>query len=374
MKLNISVETKVSSSIRAQQASAMFDVPPNEKCSLNWSGDFPIEERSWNVGLIVGPSGCGKSTIAKSVWPEEFAKKLSWGGASVVDDFDQRFSISDITNACSSVGFNTIPAWLRPFNVLSNGEQFRVEMARRVLEGGDLVVVDEFTSVVDRQVATVASDAIGKYIRKNNKKFVAVGCHFDVIEWLQPDWVLEPATMTFTWRSLRRRPIVEVEVKRVKRSLWRMFSKFHYLTAKLPSSAHCYGAFINGEPVGFFALSKFPHETVRNMFVVNRSVVLPDFQGLGISHAVLDRLGALAKAAGCRLRRFPAHPAYIRSTAKQKNWALMKAPGKKRIHAGRQRYTDSTLGIGEGRPCAVFEYIGEAIKSANDNPFCNDWK
>jgi hypothetical protein len=42
-----------------------------------------------------------------------------------------------------SVGFNTIPAWMRPFAVPSNGEKFRVEMARRLIEAGDLVTMDE---------------------------------------------------------------------------------------------------------------------------------------------------------------------------------------------------------------------------------------
>ena len=80
---------------------------------------------------------------------------------------------------------------MKPFSVLSTGEQFRVALARHLLSDDDPIVVDEFTSVVDRQVAHIGSIAVSKYVRKRDRKFIAVTCHYDVIEWLQPDWILE---------------------------------------------------------------------------------------------------------------------------------------------------------------------------------------
>ena len=38
---------------------------------------------------------------------------------------------------------------------------------------------------------------IQKAIRKSDKKFIAVGCHFDVEDWLLPDWVFDTNSMTF---------------------------------------------------------------------------------------------------------------------------------------------------------------------------------
>jgi hypothetical protein len=115
----------------------------------------------------------------------------------VIDDFAGTLSMEQVSSACQAVGFNTIPAWLRPFYVLSNGERFRVELARRLLELSDPIVVDEFTSVVDRQVAQIGAHAVQKYVRRNKRKFVAVSCHYDIVDWLQPDWIFEPATMHF---------------------------------------------------------------------------------------------------------------------------------------------------------------------------------
>ena len=196
--INIVVETDISRSARARQLEAMFDVPAQQKCQLQWSGELPIESESWNIGLIVGPSGSGKSTILNNIFGESC--QLDWKGKSVIDDFASSYSMEQISLVCQAVGFNTIPAWLRPYSVLSNGEKFRVELARRLLETQNTIVIDEFTSVVDRQVAQIGAHAVQKYVRKNNRQFVAASCHYDIVDWLQPDWVFEPATMTFSRR------------------------------------------------------------------------------------------------------------------------------------------------------------------------------
>lgn len=71
--------------------------------------------------------------------------------------------------------------------MLSNGEKFRVEMAWLLLEGGEQIIADEFTSVVDLQVAQIRSHAAQRFVRRHARRFVAVTCHYDVVEWLQPD-------------------------------------------------------------------------------------------------------------------------------------------------------------------------------------------
>jgi len=197
--LDLVISTKPSHSVRALQVSAAFDVPVHDEQTMEWHGSVPIEERDWNVGLIVGPSGSGKTQCSRQLFGADFDKRMAWSAPSVIDDFADGHSIEEIMNICSAVGFNTIPAWLRAYEVLSNGEKFRVEIARRLLEHGDPIVVDEFTSVVDRQVAKIASYAVAKFVRKTGRKFVAVSCHSDIMEWLTPDWILELPEADFRW-------------------------------------------------------------------------------------------------------------------------------------------------------------------------------
>jgi GNAT superfamily N-acetyltransferase len=351
------VETKVSTSVRARQVEALFDVPRQEKCRLEWKGDVPIDERQWNVGLIVGPSGSGKSSIARHLFPEQYAAELEWNAPSVIDDFRGDLGIDAISSALSSVGFNTIPAWLRPYAVLSTGERFRVEVARRVLELPDPVVIDEFTSVVDRQVAQIGSHAIQKFVRRNNRKLVAVGCHFDVIDWLQPDWILEPATMSFQWRSVQRRPTLDIEVAKVTYDAWRLFAPFHYLTADLNQSAQCFCTFVGGRPAAFISVIHFPHPKVRDIKRVPRLVTLPDWQGLGLAPHLSDTMGSAYKAIGYRLRTYPAHPALVMTFRKSPHWRQVKEAGTFQGLRG----NSAKCNIGTQRPCATFEYCGPAM-------------
>jgi ABC-type ATPase with predicted acetyltransferase domain len=73
----------------------------------------------------------------------------------------------------------------------------RVDLANALLKDNELIVFDEFTSVVDRNVARIGSYAVQKSIRRSNKKFIAVTCHEDVEEWLLPDWIFNTNSMSF---------------------------------------------------------------------------------------------------------------------------------------------------------------------------------
>ena len=260
--IDITVECPVYDSFRVQQVAGMFDVPLAERASEHFRVQVPDDFfDSWKIGLIVGPSGSGKSTIAKKLFGPAFHCRRAWAeNAAVIDGLGDR-PIKEITGLFTAVGFSSPPAWIKPYRVLSNGEQFRCDLARALVEGrtgdgeqgtGDgqkigkgvlsplpsplfpgIVAFDEFTSVVDRNVARVVSAAVAKGIRSGRIgcRFVAVTCHYDVTEWLQPDWILDMASSTFQRRRLRRPPI-ELEIVRCAREAWRLFARHHYLSGQ----------------------------------------------------------------------------------------------------------------------------------------------
>jgi ABC-type ATPase involved in cell division/GNAT superfamily N-acetyltransferase len=358
-RVDLVVETPIGRSSRVKQLEAMFDVPSMKTARQTWTGEVDVDSRPWTIGLILGPSGSGKSTLLRHLFgaPATFR----WTQPSVIDDFGKALTIETISRVCQAVGFNTIPAWMRPFRVLSNGERFRVELARRLLEAKSPIVVDEFTSVVDRQVAQIGAHAVQKYLRGADgagRRFVAASCHYDIVDWLQPDWVLQPATMSLTWRDLQRRPAVECEVRRVPYDLWRLFAPFHYLTAELARAARCFALFVGGRPAVFAGVMNRPHARVDDIMGVSRLVTLPDFQGLGLAMALVDTLGAAYRAIGKRLHTYPAHPALTRAFDRSTVWRLEKRPG---TFSARPGATSSTKGVGQSRPCAVFSYVGPAF-------------
>lgn len=184
-------KNNVKNTFRVSKIEADFDIKP-EHSDEHFEGDIEIPEK-WNIGVIVGGSGTGKTTIAKELFGDQYITNFQYSADSVIDDMPKT-DIDNITKMFYSVGFGSVSSWLKPYNVLSNGEKMRVDLARAMLER-DFVVFDEFTSVVDRNVAKTACIAINKAVKKTNKKFVAVSCHYDILDWLQPDWVFDTNTM-----------------------------------------------------------------------------------------------------------------------------------------------------------------------------------
>lgn len=190
-RFDIVKATTPSQSFRVSKVMSDFDVKA-EHAQENFTGEIQYPEQ-WSIGAIVGGSGTGKSTIAKYLYGTDYINGFVYNGKSVIDDMPQA-SVEEITRMFYAVGFGSVPSWLKPYEVLSNGEKMRVDLARALLER-DFIVFDEFTSVVDRNVARTSCIAINKAIHKTKKKFIAISCHYDILEWLQPDWVLDTNTM-----------------------------------------------------------------------------------------------------------------------------------------------------------------------------------
>lgn len=159
-----------------------------------FTGEIKLPD-DWHIGVIFGGSGTGKSTIARELFGDQLINGFEYKAKSVVDDMPKECSMDEIEKMFYAVGFGSVPSWMKPYSVLSNGEKMRVDLARALLER-DFVVFDEFTSVVDRQVAQTASLAISKAVKRTGKRFIAVSCHSDIIEWLEPDWVFNTNEMT----------------------------------------------------------------------------------------------------------------------------------------------------------------------------------
>jgi ABC-type nitrate/sulfonate/bicarbonate transport system ATPase subunit len=335
-----------------QQVEGLFDLAPSRQTELRWQVALPLDDRSWQVGLIVGPSGCGKSTIARHLWPSQLAYGPVWpADRALVDAFPQSLSIKEIVALLSSVGFSSPPAWLRPFRVLSTGQQFRSRLALMLASCPDLAVMDEFTSTVDRTVAQIGSHALAKTVRQRGQKFIAVTCHEDVEAWLNPDWVYRPDANAFTWRFLQRRPSIELEIARVRREAWRVFKHHHYLSTALAPAAVCFAAFWKERMVAFSAWVNAL--TRRGGKREHRTVTLPDYQGVGIGHALSTHLAAMWKALGYHAASTTTHPAFIAARQRSPHWRMVRAPSLARDR-GRFHHANTRLTAG-------FEYIGPPL-------------
>ena len=407
--LEIVVQCPVFDSFRVQQVAGMFDVPLAKKVTERFAVELPelAAEPDWRIGLIVGPSGSGKSTVARRLFGPRLVEQQSWpDDRAVVDCFGDR-SIREITSLLTAVGFSSPPSWIKPYKVLSGGERFRCDLARALAAAGSteqgaasgeqgaasteqgaasvehgesssavlpaprsvlpalpVLAFDEFTSVVDRTVAKVGSAAVAKAIRggKIACRFVAVTCHFDVTEWLAPDWVLDMSSCTFQRRCLRRPPI-QLELFRCQSRLWRLFAKHHYLSGKLNPMARCYAALWEGMPAAFCAT--LPVIGRRRHWRISRIVTLPDYQGIGIGMRVAEAVGDLHRAAGHRFNVTASHPALIAHCRASPSWRTIHV--QKNGSRGKGKFAPGYRGS-VGRTVVSFEYLGAPAARSRADP------
>lgn len=348
--------TKIGDSFRVNKIKGMFDMPDAKNVEKRFDVSIPIEGKKWQIGLIVGSSGSGKTTIAKECFKDfEFFNGFNWGVDSIIEEFPKTVETNDIIRAFNAVGLSSAPDWLKPFSVLSNGQKMRAEIARLVLESSKPVIYDEFTSVVDRQVAKVSSFAIAKYIRKTDKQFIAVSCHRDIIEWLTPDWIFDTDKNEFSWGYLRCRPKIEVDIRKANRTEWQLFKSYHYLSHDLNSSAQNYIAEINSIPVAWCSVLHFPHPHVKNMKTIHRLVVRPDYQGLGVGAVLLDFVANEYKRKGFRVKITTSLAVFSKSMARRKSWRLVRQGYVNATTKGNAKINKT---LSTARATASFEYIG----------------
>ncbi len=194
-------------SFRAQSVVGSFTLN-DVKLQKRFRGSLPIEDNNWQVGIIVGRSGSGKSSIAKRLFPEAYITGFEYSHKCILDDFPEGLETGEITKMLCSVGFASPPDWLKAYSCLSQGEKMRVDVARALCLDRKVIAFDEFTSVVDREVAKIGSYAISKAVRRQpGKQFIAVTCHYDVVDWLEPDWVFCTDTMEFDRKKESSRPL-----------------------------------------------------------------------------------------------------------------------------------------------------------------------
>ena len=386
--MHISLSCPVYDSFRVQQLAGMFDVPLAERLTESFDVELPADDESWQVGLIVGPSGSGKSSVARQAFGDSLYTGSDWPtDRAVIDGFGD-LPVRKATELLTAVGLSSPPSWIKPYHVLSNGEQFRCDLARSLAKdsyacshpkgdphpnpppkgegmkgslsqegrGQAVVAFDEFTSVVDRNVAKVCSAAVARAVRRGRVdcRFVAVTCHYDVAEWLEADWVLDMATRALTRRCLRR-PTIELQVHRTDARAWPLFARHHYLSGSLAPQSECYLTTWNGEPVNFCAT--LPVIGLRGRRRFTRIVTLPDYQGVGIGMRSVAAVADLHRLRGHRVSVTSSHPALIEHCRRSPLWKTVSV--KKTGQSRNRSRVFSNYRSSSGRAVVSFEYRGQ---------------
>jgi len=338
-----------------------FDIQDTKKTiveisnNLNYCNSF-----EWNIGVVYGGSGSGKTTLLKhfgTIQDVNFDNKKS-----LVSNFHW-LNPNEACALLSAMGLSSVPTWLRPFHLLSNGEQYRAKLAYLVsiTNDKDVILIDEFTSVVDRDVAKAMSFSLQKYIRKMNKKIIVASCHYDIMEWLLPDWSYSPLKERVEKHDYLRqgRPKINLQVSRCESKTYDLFKKHHYMTQAVNKAFKFILFEWNDKPIAIAVIGMQTGRGVGNAYRDSRIVVLPDYQGLGIGTSISNFIGAICKNIGYRYFTKTIHPALGEyRNHHTKIWRATAYNGKIR----NDNYTgDNKWKVLLRRKSYCHEYIGDAI-------------
>lgn len=308
--------------------------------------------------LLVGSSGSGKSTILRQHFELD---DIPFSANRLIDDFTSHERAEELLIAC---GLRSIPTWVRAYSSLSNGEAHRAFCARSIDVGREFI--DEFSSVVDRDTAKSLAVALKKWFdRSEQKRLVVATCHRDIQDWLCPDAVYDTDQMAWeSGRLLRRpRPHITVEVTPCHgETVWEHVKKHHYLSHNFNRSANCWAATINGKLVGFTSVIAFPSGSLKDAWREHRTVVVPEFQGLGIGNKLSEAVGDWVASTGGRYFSKTSHPAMGEHRNRSGQWRPTSKNGKNRLDyksEGGAYHTASLQERDKSRACYSHEYICE---------------
>jgi ABC-type lipoprotein export system ATPase subunit len=317
------------------------------------------------IVLIVGTSGSGKSTILNTLGNRQAQFDP---GVNVIENFSTAERGEELLLA---TGLRSIPTWFRPPGTLSNGERHRFEMALCIDQG--ITTVDEFTSVVDRDTAKSLAYSMRQYYDRSDQTepLYIASCHRDIIEWLDPEWVYDTDLCVLENRRLLHRlgrPSITLTIRSTGPHYWDMFKKHHYLDTKMSRSGHYYVGLIGDKPVAFHAVLHSTNRDIHSYWRGHRTVVLPEFQGMGIGTAFSDAIAEFYVSQGVRYFSKTAHPSFGEHREKSPLWRPTSMNKKSRTGSylnpdGSARkmpgYGGTTTVRDAYRVCYSHEYIGK---------------
>lgn len=325
MKTTITRSSKIVSTARLKQLEGMFDVQPSAMETLTWEVNLDLPSE-WNIGVIVGASGSGKSTIA-----EWLAKEL---GTRLIGGRDKQGKILDPwewpADRCIVDGF---PA---PRGRPAAGREghHRAAVERGILQPAGVAATvprPEQRAAIPRQPGPhhrgvgqdrhhgriqLGGGSHGRADRIRRRGEVGPTARRQIHRGHLPRGCRRVVGAGLGVRGANGQacpgaaPPIELEICRVETKAWEIFKPHHYLTAKLHPTAACFGAFYRGELIGFDAWLPFVGRLRdgRKARRGHRTVVLPDYQGVGIGAALFNHNASLwrGSAIACfRVRHTP---------------------------------------------------------------------
>jgi ABC-type ATPase with predicted acetyltransferase domain len=194
--IDIRFKTKVERTPRVLEIAEAFGIGLEDKEFVVFD-NLDVEVRKGDVVYITGQSGGGKSVLLR-----ELATQMAARGQRVVNldaiVFEDKPLIDQIgtdTNHAIELlavaGINDAYLYARKPSELSDGQRYRLRLAKAVESGAEVWVADEFLAVLDRTAAKVIAFSLQKTARRMGATLLVATTHTDMVPDLCPDLKIE---------------------------------------------------------------------------------------------------------------------------------------------------------------------------------------
>lgn len=207
-KIDVRFTTRVTQTPRIIEVAEAFGIGLADSEFVVYDG-LELEVKQGDIVYITGQSGSGKSLLLK-----ELARQLGKDHdvanledvyldpkKAIVDQVGA--SMAEATGLLASTGIGDAYLYIRLPGELSDGQRYRVRLAKVIETGANVWVADEFGAVLDRVTAKVVAYNIARAARKRGATLIVATTHTDLKEELGP-------TITVT-KHYRERIKVEIE-------------------------------------------------------------------------------------------------------------------------------------------------------------------
>jgi hypothetical protein len=173
----------------------MFGVTADRLTETRITVNCKLEINDGDIVYITGPSGSGKTILLKELEKSVPACKrvnlaqikLS-ADKTVIDCIDADFLTS--LRVLSKAGLSDVFCILNQPTNLSDGQKYRLRLAKALAAGKKFIFADEFCCQLDRITAAVISAHIHKFAKRNGVIFILAASHEDILADLQPDVIV----------------------------------------------------------------------------------------------------------------------------------------------------------------------------------------
>lgn len=194
--INVSFDTFVTKTTRTLEVAESFGLGMDDK-QFTLYDNLAVEIEQNDIVYIKGQSGSGKSVILR-----ELQRLMSENGLSVASidniEFDNDKSVIDqvgkttteALSLLSMAGLNDAYLFIRKPSEMSDGQRYRLKIAKLIESGAQVWAADEFGAVLDRVTAQAVASNFQRAARQVGATVMVATTHEDLINALRPSVII----------------------------------------------------------------------------------------------------------------------------------------------------------------------------------------